>query len=312
MNILLTLKHDIMKIGHFFMILFARLIKNDECYLRLMYFLKTHRRLRLEPYENMRFTEKLQWLKLFGFKSEFTNYVDKFGVKDIFKDVMIPTLGVYERFDEINFDCLPNQFVIKCTHDSGGLVICKDKAKLDLVKAKKKIEICLKSNFFNITREYPYKDVPRRIIVEEYIEDEQGKDLVDYKFFCFNGKAKYCQIIADRSTNETIDFYDRQWIHQDFIGLLPTAHHAPIAHHVPINYDQMLNLADNLASKVDSPFVRIDLYNIKGKIYLGEITFYPASGFGCFRPAEWDIKLGKMLHLPINNNNDNKNSICNH
>lgn len=288
------------KILHYLMILAAWMIKDDKLYLRCMYFFKTHRRLRLEPYEDMRFTEKLQWLKLYGYKPVFTDYVDKVKVKELFGEYMIPTLGVYDSFEEMDFDKLPDKFVIKAAHDSGGVTICKDKAAFDRLKAKQKIEKCLKSNFFRITREYPYKEVPRKILVEQYVEDEAGKDLVDYKFFCFNGKAEFCQVIADRNTDETIDFYDRKWAHQEFIGLQPTAHHAFTAHHVPDNYDKMLDLADKLSSEIASPFVRIDLYNVKGKIYLGEITFYPASGFGRFCPDEWDVKLGKMLHLPIN------------
>lgn len=133
------------------------------------------------------------------------------------------------------------------------------------------------------------------------MEDEEGKDLIDYKFYCFNGRAEFCQLIEDRTSDETIDFYNREWIHQDFIGLLPTAHHSRQIHQRPYHYDEMLGYADKLAMHIGAPFVRIDLYNIKNKIYFGEVTFFPASGFGRFYPDEWDIRLGNMIQLPIRN-----------
>ena len=146
-------------------------------------------------------------------------------------------------------------------------------------------------------REWPYKNVKPRIIVEQYMEDVETAELRDYKFFCFNGRAEYCQVIADRNTDESIDFYDRAWNHQEFIGLLSTAHHAPTAHHTPETYDKMVELADCIAKEVNSPFVRVDFYNVNEKIYFGEITFYPASGFGSFKPVEWNKRLGDLIVL---------------
>lgn len=249
------------------------------------------------------FCEKIQWLKVYNYHTEYTEMVDKWAAKKyvaqrIGQEYIIPTLGVYNSSEEIDFSKLPSQFVLKCTHDSGGIVVCNNKTYLNYENVKNKLAKGLKRTYVVQNREYPYKKVPRKIIAEQFIQTDSGSDLIDYKFFCFNGKAEYCQVIANRSTDETIDFYDREWIHQEFIGLLPTAHHAPIAQDKPINYDKMLEIADKLASEISSPFVRIDLYNIKGKIYFGEITFFPATGMGVFRPTEWDKKLGDMIKLP--------------
>ena len=250
------------------------------------------------------FSEKLQWLKVYNKHPEYTKMVDKLAAKDyvagiIGKEYIIPTLAVYNTVDEIDFNKLPNQFVMKCTHDSGGLVVCREKSKLNEDDVRKKMRDGLKRSYTVKNREYPYKDVPRRIIVEQYMEDENCYELKDYKFFCFGGKAEYCQVIENRSTEETIDFYDREWKHQPFIGLNPTAHHAPTAHQAPMAYEEMFEIADKLSSSIAAPFVRIDLYNINGRIYFGEITFFPASGMKKFRPDEWNYIFGDLIKLPI-------------
>lgn len=251
------------------------------------------------------FGEKLQWLKIYDRHPEYTQMVDKVTAKDyaadiIGKEYIIPTLDIYNSVDEIDFNKLPNQFVLKCTHDSGGQVICKDKNKLDVENVKKKLRKGLKRTYIIQNREYPYKNVPRRIIAEKYMQNGTDSELTDYKFFCFNGKARYCQVIADRHTDETIDFYDREWKHQPFIGLQPNAHHALTLHQAPDNYEIILNLVDKLAEKIASPFVRIDFYVINSHPYFGEITFFPASGIGVFKPQEWNLKLGEMIKLPQN------------
>ncbi len=274
----------------------------DKLYLSIKY--RTHFGYWMDWQNPKNFCEKLQWLKIYDKHPEYTQMVDKVAAKDyvagiIGDEYIIPTLGVYNSADEIDFEKLPNQFVLKCTHDSGGVIVCKDKSKLNTTAVKKKLANGLKRTYVIQTREYPYKDVPRRIIAEQYMEEENGNELKDYKFYCFEGKAIYCQIITNRSTDETIDFYDREWNHQPFIGLRPTAHHAPTTHHAPKNYKLMLSIADKLASKIAAPFVRIDLYNISGKPYFGEITFFPFSGVGQFTPQEWNSKLGEMIHLPI-------------
>ena len=177
------------------------------------------------------FSEKMQWLKVYNRKNEYTKMVDKVEAKKyvadiIGKEYIIPTLGVWERAEDIDFDQLPNRFVLKCNHNSGrGMCICTDKSKLDIDKVRKELNTGLKSNYYLTNREWPYKDVHRRIIAEQYMEDYSIStcDLTDYKFFCFNGEPKFCQVINDRSTKETIDFFDMNWQRQEFIGLNPAA-----------------------------------------------------------------------------------------
>ena len=236
--------------------------------------------------------------------------VDKYEVKEYVASIVgdqfiIPTLGVWDSFDEIDFDALPEQFVLKCTHDSGGLVICKDKSKLDLKVAKKKIQKSLKRSYYWVGREWPYKNVKPRIIAEAYMQDskmndlkEYKNDLTDYKFFCFNGDPKYCQVIGDRSVSETMDFFDMNWKIQPFTKR--TLSGAEFLHSMnlekPKHFDEMVCIAKKLAGTM--PFSRIDLYEINDKVYFGEITFFPNSGlFNRFSPDEWDLKLGKMIAL---------------
>lgn len=250
------------------------------------------------------FCEKMQWLKLNNKREDFTLMVDKTEAKKyvasiIGEEYIIPTFGVYNNFEEIDFNKLPNQFILKCTHNSSGGVICKDKETFDIEIAKKHFDIYFKQEYFIQNREYPYKNVPHRIIAEQFMVNEKDKELKDYKFFCFNGKAEYCQLIADRSSDETIDFYDREWNHQEFIGLNPKANFAKVQEKKPYNYSEMVDIADRIATKINAPFVRIDLYNINKKIYFGEITFFPLTGLGEFRPKEWDNKLGSMIELTL-------------
>lgn len=252
------------------------------------------------------FCEKLNWLKLYGVKPEFTMMVDKAAVKEyvaslIGEEYIIHTYGIWKNVEDINWDILPNCFVIKCTHDSGGVVVCSDKSKLDIKVAEAKLDRGLKKNFSDLWKEKPYYDVKPQIIAEQYLEnyDENGNrqygDLIDYKFFCFNGEPKYCQVIRDRRSIETIDFYDMDWIHQEFVGLNPVARngHTPVAR--PRKLEEMKDICCKLSKNI--PFVRIDLYYTNDKIYFGEITFYPASGLGVFTPRAWDKKLGDLIKL---------------
>lgn len=249
------------------------------------------------------FNEKLQWLKLYDRKPDYIKMVDKYEVKDyisqmIGQEYIVPTIGVWERFDDIKFDELPNQFVLKCTHDSGGLVICKDKNNFDLIGARKKIEKSLKYNYFFMGREWPYKDVKPRIIAEKYMEndgnDEAQGELTDYKFMCFNGEVK-CSFTCHNRYQEgglKVTFYDRDW------NVMPFERHYPRSIEglpKPSNYEKMIKLAEKLSKGI--PFVRIDFYESGGKIYFGEITFYPGSGFEEFTPTTWDYKLGSWIDL---------------
>lgn len=252
------------------------------------------------------FSEKLQWLKLYDRKPIYTTMVDKYAVKKYVSDLIgeeyiIPTLGVWDSFDEIDFSSLPQQFVLKTTHGGGGggVVICKDKSTFNLKEAKKKIETSMRGDIYKGLREWPYKNVPRRIIAEKYMSPSKKpvpKDLPDYKFYCFDGEPKYCQVIRDRHTKETIDFYDMEWRHQEFVGLNPVARNGltPVAR--PMNLEEMKKICYSLSK--GHPFVRVDLYVIDDRSYFGELTFYPASGMGVFTSDNWNKILGNEIRLP--------------
>jgi hypothetical protein len=203
---------------------------------------------------------------------------------------------VWDRFDDINFDLLPKQFVLKCTHDSGGLVIVKDKSKMDLKTVKKKINKSLKRNFYYIGREWPYKNVEPRILAEEYLEDHATSELRDYKFFCFNGEAKALFIASDRQnpTTETkFDFFDMQFQHLNFTNGHPNSEKVLSK---PSTFDEMKHLAEVLSHNI--PHVRVDFYDVDGKVYFGELTFSHWGGFVPFDPPEWDRTFGDWIILP--------------
>ena len=252
------------------------------------------------------FNEKINWLKLYNRKPEYTVMVDKYAVKDyvaskIGEEYIIPTLGVWSTPEEIEWDKLPNQFVLKTTHGGGscGVVVCPDKSKLNREDAVAKLRDSMNSDIYTILREWPYKNVKKQIIAEKFMAPRisaASNDLEDYKFFCFNGEPKYCQVIRDRHTKETIDFYDMEWNHQEFVGLNPVARNGltPVAR--PVHLNDMIHICRELSK--DIPFVRVDLYVIDDREYFGELTFYPASGFGCFTPEEWSCKLGDILTMP--------------
>lgn len=269
----------------------------DITFLKYKYYTKTGNRLNvLEP---QTFNEKLQWLKLYDRKEKYTEMVDKYAVKEyvaniIGEEYIIPTLGIYNNFDEIDLEKLPNKFVIKCTHDSGGLIVCKNKNELDIKKARKKINKSLKTNYYYCGREWPYKNVKPRIIVEKYMEDKKTKELRDYKFFCFNGIPKLMFIATDRGKKETkFNYYDLKF------NKLEIKQHYPNDDRVifkPQNFDKMIELSKKLSKGI--PHVRVDWYEINGKMYFGELTFYHFSGFEPFKPEEWDYRLGEWLQLP--------------
>lgn len=247
------------------------------------------------------FNEKLQWLKLNDRHAEYTKMVDKIDAKKYVASIIgdkyiIPTLGVWNSVDEIEWDKLPNQFVIKVSSDSGGIVVCKDKQKLDIEKAKEKLTNGWGKNYYVHNKEYPYRDLTPRIIAEEYKEDESGYELRDYKIFCFNGEPKILFVASDRQKageDTKFDFFDLNWNHLPFTNGHPNSKEF-IAK--PKNFEEMLEIAKKLS--VGIPQVRIDLYNCNGQIYFGEITFFHWSGMTAFDPIEWDFKLGKMIKLP--------------
>ena len=279
-------------------------IISDKKYLKLDYYVQMKRPLNLR--KPVTYNEKLQWLKLHDRKDIYTTMVDKYEVKKYISNIIgeeyiIPTIGIYDKFDDIEFDKLPNQFVMKCTHDSGGLVICKDKNNFNIKKAKKIICKSLKENYYYQGREWPYKNVKPRIIIEEYMEDMQLHELRDYKFFCFNGKVQLMFVASNRQGNgETyFDFFDMNYNHLDIINGHPNANLPP---EKPKKFSKMLKMAEKLSKSI--PHVRIDFYEVNGKIFFGEFTFYHWSGFVPFKPEEWDKKIGDMIDLDVVKNNE--------
>jgi len=242
----------------------------------------------------------LQWLKVNDRRPEYTKMVDKVEAKKYVADIIgneciVPTLAVYNRVEDIDFDALPNQFVLKCSHDSGGIVICNDKTKLDRNDAIKKLRRGLKTNYFSLHREWPYKDVKPRILAEEYLEDESGWQLKDYKIFCFNGEPKFIEVDYDRYVGHKLNVYDLNWNFVDFYMTSPNDRNVAIPR--PEQLDKMLEYARKLSKGIT--FLRVDFYSINSKIYFGELTFHPGSGWIDFHPKEYDYKLGEMLSLPI-------------
>ena len=273
------------------------LIFGDEIYVRVEYFIVFGKRLRLKNPQT--YSEKLQWLKLHEGDPIYTRMVDKAEAKKyvteiIGEEYIIPTYGVWNHFDEIDFDKLPDQFVLKTTHDSGGVIICKDKKTLDKNAAKVKLEKSLKNDYYYTSKEWPYKNVVPRIIAEKYMEDESG-ELCDYKLFFFDGKMKALFIATDRFTSgeETkFDFFDENFNHLPFTNGHPNAT-KPIKK--PESFQQMKDLAEKLSQKI--PHVRVDFYCTNGKIYFGELTFFHWGGFKRFEPEEWDFKFGEWFKL---------------
>lgn len=244
------------------------------------------------------YNEKLQWLKLYDRKEEYSNLVDKLKVRDfitktIGSEYLIPLIGVWDKFEDIDFQALPNQFVLKCTHDSGGLVICKDKNSFDIDEARKKINKCLKRNYYHLSREWPYKNIEAKIICEAYMVDESTTELKDYKFFCFNGEPKLMFIASNRGIDTKFDFFD---IDFNQLPLKQKYKNSDKKYSKLENFDEMVQLARILSKNI--PHIRVDFYNINGKIYFGEMTFYHFSGFEKFEPDSYDKILGDYLTLP--------------
>lgn len=269
----------------------------DELYLRMLYKEYIGKNLNLK--NPLTFNEKLQWLKLNDRNPLYTVLVDKHAVKQyveekIGKEYVIPTIAMWERVEDIKISNLPDRFVLKCTHDSGGVVICRDKGKFDLLNAQNKLKRNLKKNYYYSTREWPYKHVKPRIIAEPYLESENGNTLNDYKLLIFNGKHK-CSFVCSGRNSEAglhVTFYDPEW------NVMPFERHYPRSSQKqerPCSYKKMIQLAEILSEGI--PFVRVDFYEVGGNPYFGEMTFFPGGGFEEFSPEIWDRKLGDMLDI---------------
>lgn len=268
----------------------------DEKFLKLRYKKRLGKELNLTAPQT--FCEKIQWLKLYNRRPEYSVMVDKYAAKEyvaavLGKNYITPTIGVWNRFDEIDFDKLPEKFVLKCTHNSGGLLICDGKSAVDWKKGKERIEKALKKNYYFSSREWPYKEVPPRIIAEEYMENNE-EGLHDYKVWCFNGKPVYIQYITGRNGKQTYEgFYDLDWRLQDFSYHNPRMP-KPAAR--PGCLEELIQAAGLLAK--NQPFVRTDFYVLEdGSLRFGEITFYPMSGMERWHPEEMDKILGGMIDL---------------
>lgn len=276
---------------------YAMRIIPDRAYIQMYYFAHFKKFCNLKNPKT--YNEKLNWLKLHDKNPIYTRIVDKFEAKEYVKDIIgdqyiIPTLGVWDNFDDRDFDELPQQFVLKCTHDSEGLVIVKDKDKLDKEMAKNKIESALKQNFFYIGREWPYKNVKPRIIAEKYMEDHIDGELRDYKFFCFDGEPKAMFVASDRaSDNVKFDYFDLNFNHLDIKQKYP---HAEQPLRKPVTFEKMIELSKVLSKGF--PHVRVDFYEVDGQLYFGELTFYHFSGFMPFEPNKWDKIFGDWIKLP--------------
>lgn len=271
----------------------------DKLYLKIVYPLHMGKPLNLRNPRS--FTEKLNWLKVNLKNDKYSQLVDKYEVKKFVKDRLegdehvINNLGVWNSFEEIEFDKLPNQFVLKTTNGGGNtsVVICKDKTKLNIEECRKKLVLTPGKRFL-WSREYPYYNVVPRIIAEEFIETEDD-ELSDYKIFCFNGEPKFLFVGTERQKKGTevkFDFFDAKFNH------LPIRNgHENSSHKIskPKNFEEMLKIAKKLSAGY--PHVRVDLYNVKGNIYFGEMTFFHFAGFVPFEPEEWDYKFGEMLDL---------------
>lgn len=246
--------------------------------------------------------EKLQWLKFYNKNPQYTEMVDKYGVREYVKrtigeEYLIPLLGVWDKFDDIDFDKLPKEFVLKCTHDSGGLVICRNKDELDKDAAREKIGKSLARNYYYRWREWPYRNIRPRIIAEQFMEDDLLGGLPDYKFFCFDGRVDCVMVCVDRHLHDVkFYFFDRDW---KFLKPNIEVQDLPDDFTIPKpdGIDKMFDIAATLSKGL--PFSRIDLYCVSGKIYFGEITFFPDSGYDTTFLKEADLKWGDMITLPL-------------
>lgn len=275
----------------------------DKTMLKIEYKLKIGKKLNLKDPKT--FNEKLQWLKLYDRKPIYTMMADKYEVREyiakkIGDEYLVPIYGCWDKFDDIPFDKLPNEFVMKCTHDSGSVVLCRNKEEMNFKSVKKQINKRLKKNPFWWAREWPYKNIKPRIIVETFLKDGENDFLPVYKFFCFNGEPRIIQQIQnDKQPNETVDYFDTNWNRIEMMQRFPNSTH-PVKK--PEKLSEMLDIAATLSK--GTCFLRVDLYIINSKIYFSEHTFYTDAGYSIFEPKEkkWDEILGDWIDLKCTHN----------
>ena len=273
-------------------------IFSDKTSIKLKYHHSFGKKLNLK--EPKTFNEKLNWLKLYFRKPIFTQMVDKYEVKQLINNKLgeqyvIPSLGVFDKFEDIDFSSFTFPIVVKTTHESGTVFVIKDKDTYDFEKTKKRINKCLKRNYYYSCREWPYKDCKPRILVETYMKDEKEENLPVYKFFCFDGEPYLVQTIKnDKTRQETIDYFDMNWNLLDLRQNFPNSSE-PLSK--PSNFEEMKQIAKVLSKGF--PCIRVDLYSINGKVYFSEYTFFSDAGYAAFEPEEWDLKLGEMINLDL-------------
>lgn len=278
------------------LIQFLRFIPTTP-YLKMVFWIKTGKHLNLK--KPVTFCDKLNWLKLHEIHPEYTQLVDKVTVRDYIKDktgidLCFPLYGSWEHYDDIDFDQLPQEFVLKCNHDSGSVKIIRDKGSIDHDEFKSFFESRLKQNPYILGREYPYKDVAPRIIAEKYMTPQGVDDINDYKFFCFNGKPVILFVATERSSDCKFDFFDMNFNHLEINNIHPQSSKRI---NRPSCFDEMKSIAEKLSKGMK--FVRIDLYEIDGKVYFGEFTFFHAGGFWPLYPYDWEYKLGNLLNINL-------------
>ena len=263
----------------------------DKTFIIVKYWLRNKSWLNLKKPRT--FNEKMQWLKLYGHRPEYTIMADKYRVKNyvterIGSEYVIPCLGVWENASDINFDILPSQFVLKCNHDSGGVFVCKDKKDFDIEKVKEQLQKNLNVNYFSSGRDKQYRDIERLVFAEAYIDDGRQGELQDYKFWCFNGVPKY-MYITNKGSKIFENFYDMDF---NVVDIKHGSERRIPEYTVPAEFEQMKSLATRLSTGI--PFVRIDFYDVNGHIYFGEYTFFDWGGFKAFGD-NWDTELGKLI-----------------
>ena len=273
---------------------------SDEDFTRKLYKIKTGKSLNLENPKT--YTEKLQWLKLYDHRPEYTLMQDKYLIRDyvsktIGDEYLIPLLGVWESANDIDFEVLPNQFVLKCNHDCASVVICRNKKTLNFEETRMKLDFCLKNNYYKSAREWAYKDIKPLIIAEKYMSNHNEKTLTDYKFFCCSGKAKMVLLASGEAhTDERrLDYFDMSFNHLPITR--GSMNGTGVKWRKPDDFDLLIQMAEKIAGNF--PFIRVDFYIVEGHPYFGEIAFYPSAGLSEFSPREWEERVGSWIELPI-------------